>query len=490
MDFFDPQKQKRHARRLAVGYALIGLALILATIILLYHAYGFGIDRSGRVIRNGLVFVSSRPGDANIYINNKRDKATTNARLTLPSGQYLLELKSEGYRDWKRALTVEGGSVNRFDYAVLFPVNLETSDVKQYDGTPGFSSASLDRRWLLTGMPGQDTFDLFDMDADQPAVQQVTVPPEVLSANTTTVGWEEVEWADDNRHVLLKRTFEGLNGPGSEYILFDRQDPVQSENLSVVFGFTPTSIVLRDQAYDQYYLYDQPTSQLFTASLDQPTPHPYISGVLGYTTEKDIVAYATAEGAEDGEVLIQIQQADDSPMTVRRMPAGTTYLLEMAEYDSQLYLAAGAVSENRVFVYGNPLGRLSGNPDQFLAPMDILKVEKPSHVSFSANKRFVIAQNGDKFAVYDAETDRGYAYATGAPMDAPQKYATWMDGFRLTYVSGGKVVVFDYDGTNIQTLTDVSPSHLPVFDRDYRYMYTVSGENKLIRTALLIPEDL
>ena len=45
MDFLDPKKQKAHDRRLTIGYIIIGLVLLLATTILLYLTFGYGIDR-------------------------------------------------------------------------------------------------------------------------------------------------------------------------------------------------------------------------------------------------------------------------------------------------------------------------------------------------------------------------------------------------------------------------------------------------------------
>ncbi|HEY5805953.1 MAG TPA: hypothetical protein VIS56_01030, partial [Candidatus Saccharimonadales bacterium] len=305
-----------------------------------------------------------------------------------------------------------------------------------------------------------------------------------------TTGWGEVAWAKDNRHLLLRRSYDKAGQPGSEYILFDREQPQLSQNLSVAFGFNPTVVELRGLAHDQYYLYDQASGQLFTASLKQPTPQPYLSGVLAFASEKDTVVYATAQDAEAGTVLIRAKAKDDAPVTIRQVPAGTNYLLDMAVYEDGLYLAAGAASENRVFLFKDPIGSLKDRPKEALVPVQILKVEAPNFVSFSKNQRFVIAENSDKFSVYDAETDRGYVYQSKAPLDAPQTHATWMDGFRLSYVSGGKVVVFDFDGTNLQSLSAASPNYAPVFDRDYRFLYTLDGQNALTSTALLTKEDL
>lgn len=490
MDFFDPQKQKLHSIRLNIGYLIIGAVLLLTVIVLQHMVNGFWLDDKGNVIQNGLVFVSTHPEGADVYLNGERYKDRANTRLNTPAGQYVLELRRNGYRTWKRALTVEGGKLQRFIYPFLFPSELQTTVTRQYDAAPVFSTQSPDRRWLLVAAQPQDAFDLYDLNAKEPAAQPLAVPADVLAAGSSTTGWQLVEWSKDNRHVVLRRSYDRQGQPGTEYILLDREDPSRSQNLTVLMGFNPTVIELQDQVYDHYYLYDQGSSQLFTATLREPTPKPLLSGVLAFASQKDIVAYATAEGADDGKVAIRLKQDDGIPVTVRQVPADTAYVLDMAEYGDRLYLAAGAASEGRVFLFRDPLGALRKSPDTSPTPVQILKVAEPSHLSFSLNKRFVIAEHGNHFAVYDIETDRGYAYQIADAPDAPQTHATWMDGFRLSYVSGGKLVVFDYDGTNVQALSPASPSHLPAFNRDYRYLYTIDGQNALTVTPLLTPQDL
>ncbi len=490
MDFLDPEKQKQHTRRLALGYALMGVMLVMATIILLYHAYGYGVDKQGHVIQSGFVFISSHPSGADIYVNDKKYKSGTTARLNLPSGQYVMKLRRDGYREWKRVMTVEGGGVERFSYPLLFPTSLTTSLVKQYAAAPVFSTQSPDQQWLLVAGQAPNTFDVFDLDIHQLVPRLLTVPAEIMAAGSNTTGWQLVEWSKDSRHVVLKRSYQTAGQPGVEYILLDREAPELSQNLTVLFGFSPTTIELRDQAYDKYYLYDQASSQLFTASLKEPTPQVYVSGVLAFSSRKDFVAYATALEAPAGKVLIRVKQGDHPAVTIRQVSAGTAYLLDVGLYGGDLYVAAGAVSENRAFVFRDPFGQLKSKPNEPLTPVQILKVASPSYISFSAEDRIVALQNGNTFAVYDAETDRGYAYQSPVPMDAPQLHATWMDEFHLSYVGGGKVVVFDFDGANLQTLSAAVPGHAPFFDSTYKNLYTLDSQNRLNATSLLTPKDL
>ncbi len=493
MDFLDPQKQKQHRFRLTLGYILIGLALAMATTILMYKAYGFGLDRHGRVIQSGLLFLSSQPSGADIYVNGKSLGDQTDTRLNIPAGQYTFELRRDGYRTWKRAITSEGGSVQRFDYPFLFPTVLKTTTTKQYDAQPVFTTQSPDHRWLLVEPAGSADFDEYDLKSKVPAAKLLSVPLEVVSAGTTTTGWQEVEWSKDNRHLLLRRLYQKAGIAGSEYIMLDREEPTSSVNLSILLGFTPTTLKLRDGAYDQYYAYDQNNSALFTATLKKPTPQPYISDVLAFETDgSDTVLYVTNAEAPPGKVLVRVRQGDEV-FTLKNLAVDTSYLLELGRYTSAWYVAAGGVSEGKVYVYKEPVAALQKDAKKVLVPVHILKMAAPSYISLGPSKRIIMIESGDSFAVYDFQTRKGYAYQLKLPIDAGM-HATWMDSYHFALFSGQDLKIFDYDGSNRQSLFAASPGAGPYFDAAYAKMYSVSilqttGGVALQSTALLTPAD-
>lgn len=82
---------------------------------------------------------------------------------------------------------------------------------------------------------------------------------------------------------------------------------------------------------------------------------------------------------------------------------------------------------------------------------------------------------------------------TKEPIDAPQEHANWMDGNRLLYVSGGKLVVFDYDYSNLHGLMASSSAYLPAFSPDYKLVYSLSpnaaAQLDLVKTFLRTTPD-
>jgi PEGA domain len=487
MDFLDPKKQRAHTIRLLIGYVLVGIALMITTTILLYQAYGFGLNKNGQVIQNGLVFVSSRPSSADIYLNGKRYKNNTDTRMVLPSGQYTFDLQREGYRAWKRAVTVEGGSVERFDYPLLIPTKLASSVVKKYDKAPGVVLQSPDHRWMIVQSGDSPLgFEAFDLNSPKTAPQALTLPDNAVTQGTGTQSWELVEWADDNRHVLLKHIFQKNDQTAIEFVLMDRQDPTLSINLNSTLNTTPTGVTLRNQTYDQYYVFDQTAATLKTASLKQPVPEALLEHVLTYAASGNFLLYATDDVQMPGKIIIKMRQ-DSNTTTLRQFTAAPTqYMLGLRQYGGNWYVTMGAQAENKLYVYKNPLNALHEKPGDPLVPVGVLKVTSPTYLSFSPQSRFVMLESGQRIALYDAEKDKTDAYALKDPLDMPATNVTWVDNYHLAFGSGGQLMLLDFDNANLQTLVATSSSYVPVFDRQYRVLYTLRpADDAPAQTALM-----
>ena len=209
MDFLDPKKKRAHKIRLFIGYALMAIALGIGTLILVFQANGYDLDpKTGSVIQNSLIFVDAHPVSATAYVDGQ-EKGQTDTRLILPAGPHSLELRREGFRSWRKELDLEGSIIERYAYPFLFPQNLVTNDVQVYDGEPGFASVSPDRRWLIIQQPTSLTnFDLLDLNNEANTRIPLTVGADLFTATGSKHTLEMVEWSTDNRHVLIKHTFD------------------------------------------------------------------------------------------------------------------------------------------------------------------------------------------------------------------------------------------------------------------------------------------
>lgn len=474
MELLDPKKMRAHQVRLMIGYAMVAIAIILAATLLLYQAKGFGV-RQGKVIQNGLVFVQSAAGTADIRLNDRLTEQT-DARLVLEAGSYVMKLSREGYHDWQRALTVEGGSVQHFTYPLLIPRQLQTSTVSTYQAAPSLVSQSPDRRWLLIGLPGRtgefEVYDLKDPLRVQALRTSLVIPEATYGLPTEGERRiEVVDWSNDNDHVLVRHS----SADQAEYLLVSRSKPEESLNVSRTLGLAAgTQLSLQDKKRDRYFVHDVANRTLSTATLASPKPVQLLAGVLAYKTYgTDTVLYTAPLDGRTDRVAVRLLQ-DDRQYTLRTVAAAESYALALSRYDDAWYALAADSGEGRTYIYRDPAAALAREPNRAAVPVGVLRIGNPTTLAFSANSQLMLAQSGQNFTVYDAEYDRSHTYRMDLPVDPPQAKVSWLDGFHLNYVSNGKIVIFDYDGTNIQTLASQAPGLPAVYNTGYTYMYTLA----------------
>lgn len=489
MDFLDPKKKRSHRLRLAIGYGLMATLIAIATLVLVFAAYGYDIDRkTGDIIQNGLIMVDAHPESAEILLDGK-SKGTTSNRLVLPAGQYSIELKREGYRSWKHNINLEGSSIEQLVYPVLFPTKLVTKTIHSYDAVPSMVTTSPDRHWLVVQSPGSaTTFHVVDLANNKNPLVAVILPAGVATDTDGADMYEAVEWATDNNHILLKHIYPG----GAEFIMLDRSNPSASVNLTKLYAAQPFSaITLRDKKFDQYYLHNAADGNLFIADIRNTSPILAVPKVISFKSyQADVLMYVTSPSNNPEAVEVRVRQNNQDNL-LRTLPAASSYLLDIAQFNGRFYVVSGSPADGRTYVYQDPFNEFNSRPARTPRPFRVLVVPDAQYVSFSGNARFIAVQGGSMFAVYDAETGRQSRYDIALPLRPGQK-ATWMDGHRLTLNSGGNTHVFDFDGTNAQTLSAGLTSFAPIFDKDFIAMFTlapdpaVPDKTALTRTELKV----
>jgi hypothetical protein len=474
MDFLDPRKTRSHRIRLIIGYVMVVIAIGLGTIVLWYIANGFTVNtKTGDIVQNGLLFVDSKPGGADVYLNNKPIKSTTSARLVLPAGDYDLLLKKTGYREWSRKFTLDENTVSRYVYPFLFPNKPVTAALKSYTSTPSLITESPDRHWLLVQQPQTSSkivsFDQIDTgDLTKPA-EVLSLPTNVLT-NAALAGnsLSEVEWSTDNNHLLLLHSYTG----GSEYIVLDRNEPAKSFNVNKIFGTNPTQVAMRNKKVDQLYIYQQDGGILSLGESARGVLNPpLLRAVLAFKPYgSNIIHYVTSANLPAGQAQARIWD-NNRNYPVHTFSAGDKYLIDTAEFNGHIYYVSGSNKDNRVKLFKDPLKDIQDPAVARALPRLALQANGASKLSFSENARFIALQGGQNFAVYDIETDSYYQYSVKDPLAANLE---WMDGHRLIGLSNNNVFVMDYDSTNQQSLVPAATTLGGFFSRNYNQMFTLT----------------
>lgn len=498
MDFLDPKLERRHRHVLMLGYGLVAIAIGLVTLLLLYQAYGFGIDRQGKITQTGFVFVSSQPKGAGIKFNGQAYKNATNTRVTILAGAYTMQIDETGYRTWQHRVVVNGGDVQHYDYPFLFPKNLKTTPIKDLSGAPSVATQSPDKRWLLLGEADKSgSFLLYDLKSpDKPVATEISLPADAFTAGDGDQSWTLVEWSADNQHVLLQHDYTANGSAAHEFVLVNRNDPSQSISLTKTLNLSANDLVnMYDAKVAQFYILDQDAKTLARVNTSDDGQIAKIDHVLAFKPYgSDRLLYVTdtpPSGKTVADQVTAVLQVGQKTYALRTLPAGaSSYVLNLAQYGGDWYVGVGASSENAVYIFRNPESEALVAGSNYPAPWRRMSIQSPSYLSFSNNTQFLMAENGQDFVVYDAENKAQFRYHSSNPLDQPQLHATWMDGDRLMYTSGGNAVVFDYDYKNKQTLVASGSAYLPFFSSNYRFLYTIRpGEStaaQLTSTPLVV----
>lgn len=488
MDFLDPKKKRNRKIRLAIGHALTAVVVIIATYILVFQAYGYKVDpKTGEIIQNGLVYVDSAPDGAKIRVNGEELKSNTNTRQSLPEGRYHIEISKSGYHSWSRDFNLDGAQVLRYTYPMLVAQNLTPAELGTFDSV-AFSTQSPDRRWILLGHKNNlNTMTLYDLERrsnDLPAATTLTLPVGLLSAAPGDHALKLTEWSTDNRHVLLQHNWPA----GQEFVVVDREQPARSYNVNKVFNRVPAKVTLFDKGFEKLFLYNGETKVLSIGDVNARTVQDYAARVISYKPHGDDTVMMSVASETDPNLASVVIRQKDKTYKIREIPANDNIPLDIARFDGSWYAAIGVQSEQKSYIYKNPMD-LSSRGDITSVRAVVLKTAGPiEQISFSNNARFIMASSGSNFSVYDAELERRFTYITAQPLDTAALRPYWMDGHRIISSSGGKVVIFDYDGINVRTLVAADPAMPAMFDRDFTELYTLGGSGTAGKIGLFLTE--
>jgi len=116
--------------RFIAFYAAVLIFFITLPIILSY-SLGYKIDyRNFKIYKTGIIYLSSHPAGASVYVNGRLYKDFTPAQIEeLKPGSYKIEVKREGFYPWEGELAVRPNMVTKADRIELFPV---TSQMKRF----------------------------------------------------------------------------------------------------------------------------------------------------------------------------------------------------------------------------------------------------------------------------------------------------------------------------------------------------------------------
>lgn len=470
MEFLTQKQRSEKARRLWLGYVLLSVLVVLATYVMVSTARGYPLlTKEGEVVQNGLLFVDSRPNNADVYINDKRESNQTNAKFVVPESTYNITLKKPGYRDWNSSIALGGGTVEFMTYARLLPEQPQQLGTLAITDTKNLQSR--DKRWLLTRTPNQPAIiTLVDLDDPTKLPGKLNMVGELVG-NKEVTQIQYLEWAGDNKHFIARLTYADN---GSEYYLINREDLAASFNLSTMFTIDPADVVgVWDGKWDKIFIKKPSGIVQLGAVKDKAIENAQllpenVDKVFAFGSERAVYTVRN-----DQEVTVKLY-ADKKTYTITTTTdLEGTILAKSFGFNRNDYIVLGGTAFDKTYIYRNFLELIDKSTTGRVAPF--FTMPKSSNVIDAArSNRFVMGTDGVHVQVYDMEQKDFVQY------DSPTKNPSligWVDDARIYAVGKDNVLkVYDFNGNNIYEI-DSNVFGAPYADSDTSVLAYVTRDN-------------
>jgi len=473
MEFLTPKQKKERTRRLFVGYGLFAVLISLATYILISTALGYEIfTTKGQVIQNGLLFINSRPSNADIFVDGKKESSNTDAKLSLPEGLYNISLKKPGYKEWRDKVTLSGGNVKFVNYPRLFPIKpIQLANIPYQNNEPT-STLSKDKKWLFVGMADSQRFaEVYDIDNPNTPPIIVSLPESLLAGQKGKLV-EFIEWAGDNRHFLVKVDIGG----SISTVLLDKDDLSEAVDTSQMFGLVPSDTIgFWDSKWDKIYIHHQAgTVQLGNVKDKSIASSPLISDpvIELFVIGGERAVYTVAQ--TDADLNVKFLTNNKSYIFTSLKKSTNPLLVESVSFNRNEYVAIAGGSLEKTLLFRNLENQIKKSSDTRLAPFVTLP-SRSNYIEFSRSNRILLGSDGIHNSIYDLEDKEVYKYAI--PTKAPS-VSGWFDDSRIYSVGSDKsFAIYDFNGSNINQVAPLI-NGIPFVNKDItRTAYFVPATN-------------
>ena len=480
------KSKARKRARLTVVYTLMVLAVITIVTILVMITQGYRFNRyDGRVEQGGLVQFNSRPSGAAVYLDGIRLSNQTPSRITVTAGTHTIEMKKDGYIDWRKQVSVKPGAVLWLNYARLYPTNPKHTQVTTYNGMSSGLPSPKRNYMAAIVKSATPTIDVWTLNDATPKLTSVNIPASAYTA--TKAGTKEsfslLEWDSDERHVLVKHTY---NNTAYEYLSVDVRGDDKPVNITKQLGIDATDVHYSRSSSSQVYMLTT-KREVRRGDLSSLTiSGPLITNVRHFSLTYDsTLVYETrlsngvrsvgywTNGASKARIIKSYQDDGKAPLSIA-----------MGEYFGDTYVAI-VYAKAMTILRGDVPASDSNSGFNFVTINNVALSTDTTELSFSPKQnRFVYAVGGSTVIAYDLELD----VATPTKLQGTQKQPlNWLDDYHFATTLGGNGYYYEFDGTNSQLVDDDVRDIPMVISNNNNYLYYVANGEKnvsLMRVSL------
>lgn len=482
-----PKRRSKRSQAIYLTLVYMTMTILVVCIVGILMLLTLGYDfntKSGKLEQGGLVQFDSRPAGATVMFDGQRLSGTTATKLTAASGDHSVTMQRAGYRDWQKQLTLHHGEVLWFTYAVLVPTNLTPERLASY-AAPTSSLATTPSKWyVVMRSDGSPTIDRYDLTQNSPKATSVAIPADSFTAPAEgkPQRFEPIAWADDNRTLIIRHTY---NDTASEWLSLDVEDATHTHNLTKQLGIDIKQ--LQPNASDANRLYVVTTSgELREIKLGDMSLGRVLADRVASiaTADSGTITYQTLPDEKSVRTLGYYTDGATKSRSIQSIPGANHLQVMISKYFGDHYIAT--IQDDRMSIVKVNLPASDSTASYTSTPVTTVTVPGGASLSANTNQRFVMAASANAFAVYDIELQKSTTTTLDGVATTPLR---WLDNFHLAAARDGRLVMYEFDGANAQTLASNAAAGDVTFAQDGRYIYYMAaptpGSYELTRVKLI-----
>lgn len=475
-------------QRIAV-YILMTISTLVLVVVLVFVMLGYQFNKAdGRIEQGGLVQFGTQPAGATIAIDGADFGTRTPSRTTMLSGQHYISMKLNGYDSWQKSIDVLPGSVLWLNYARLVPQTLTPKNVEDFKAMTD-TSISPDRRWLaVKDVASTPEIELLDISGDTVVMKKLPLPSAVLTAPAKGAkdSFTIEAWDPGSRYVLLKHAYGGSK---PEWLVLDTRDAKNTVNVTQLLALDASSLQFSNS--NSRVLYALTDGDVRKIDLDAKTiSAPLVRDVAEFSLYDRATIVYTSRLVNGQRTVGYYTDGANKPRMVRTYSDNGKAPLHLAlgKYYSDTYVAVA---------YGDTVEIMTGSlPASDSVETSSLKsvatMNIPSgvqYLSIITGGRFVVAQHGAAYTVYDLELSKMTTTKLKSGK-APKEKLRWADGYHVVDDQSGTIRLYEFDGANQHDIMPVVPGYSIELSPSSRYLYGITkdtnGTYHLTRVQMIL----
>lgn len=426
-------------------FTLFSAAFIIGgTYLAIRYARGQRPTSGGIVRDTGLLVANSFPTAAQVYINDKLVTATDDT-LNLDPGEYLIEIKKDGYIPWRKTMTLKKELVSQTN-ALLFPSAPSLSPIT-VSGAENIVPAPDGQKivFYTASASAQSKNGLYLTDLTGSPLSLQRGPKQIaLDSNLLDLGDAEIIWSPDSTEIMIT--------DGNRYRLLDLDS---TQDLDTMTDVSLTANQTLSAWEEEMYLRERQILAKFPPEMVKIATESAKNVYFSPDGEK--MMYTATEAAELPPDLVSAPPSVSTQPEVRQLQPLYTYIYDRIE--------------DKNFQIGTP----ENNPASYFKTLLATDLSRPALTLEASPSAFTRLQ-----ATTSAQTQQSFlGYHSGLFSGKLQWYP---DSNHLIRISDNHLSILEYDGTN-EVVVYAGP-----FDRNFVYPWS-NGDKLLIKTSFNQPDS-